>query len=757
MYCDVVICNNSLFIENTYTYKVPNDITADDIIGKRVTVPFGNDTKLGLIVSVHEKTLTEFIEFKELLTLIDDYPIVTNDVIAVLLSLSERTGNTISRYLNSIYPITFNIQKKTVYKVNNIDEIDLVLRTILPEDEFEISGELIQYEKDINKYTERGAIVSKVTYFRKLDYKYSDYVRYTGVKQLRTNKNQEQIIEFFKNSDNELFKIKTLVNQYGFSKNTINTLIRKNILEKKYLRGNPIKSSNDRAKISDIQLVRKKKFIHSNIASVKIEYLKKLIDENLSSNKNTLVMLPDIASATVMLNEIENSFKEKIEIYHSKVSDRKKFDLLTKINNDEVQILIGVGGAALAPLKNIGAIVLFDSNDERYLKSQFNFYDLVSLTESRSKMTNCDLIHISTSHTVTEYYKMKNDLSWECINLGYNSVFKKSVVDMKEELKKGNHKILSLDLIDKLKKQLSNFETSFLLVNARSDNSSLKCRGCGKTTTCPHCGTNLRLSNKTGRLSCSSCSFEIQFQNKCIYCGSDKIRKMKLGIENVYEFVKDEFKESSVLILTTDDLTSTSKMDKIIANINLNKYDIIIGTRSIASLLPKNKISLIAIIMIDITLNINSYKASELAFNEIMTATNIISHNSSNELLIQTYEPNNKIINYAINVKYDKFYNDEIIYREISKNPPYREVGYLCIRTSESNYTSITNNLNLYITKHFETNTYFGPIIDRKSGSSMIKVSYTIKVKEIDELIKFRKILVEAFKNESLFITIEHE
>ncbi len=757
MYCDVVVSNNSLFVENTYTYKIPNGIDVRDIVGKRVTIPFGNDTKLGLIISICENSKTEFLAFKEIICLVDDYPIVTKDIISVLQENAKRTGNTISRYLNSIYPITFNLQRKTVYQVLDIDRIDLVLRSILPSNEFEIVGELVQYERDINKYLKHGYIVSKDLYTRKADYKYSEYVMCTGLKPLRINANQEEIIEIINNSKNGKVKIKTLVNEFGFSKNTINTMIKKSILEKKSFREKPeINSSAESLKIDHVN-DKRKILVHSNIPSNRINYIKQIIKEKMNSKENVLILLPDVASIPFITSEIENNFSEKIGVYHSKISDRKKFDLLTEMNNDEINVLIGVGGAALAPLKNIGAIIMYDSSDQRYLKSQYNFYDISTITEMRAEICTADLIHISASPSISEYYKKQNDKVWEYVRLENKFKFQKSMVDMKGELKKGNHQILSLELQEKLRRRVSNFETSFLLVNVTNDNSSIKCRGCGKTTLCPHCGTNLKLSDKTGKLLCTSCRFEMQFENKCIYCGSDKIRKMKLGIENVFEFVKKQFKDSSILMLTMEDLTSISKINKIISNINSNKYDIIIGTKNITSILPKNKISLVALVMIDITLNINTYKASELTFNEISAAIDIISNESSNELLIQTYEPDNKILNYAIDLEYDKYYKDEIIYREISKNPPYREIVYLNIRVSENNSNSILNNLNLYMKNNFDDNTYFGPNIIKKNASNMINIIYTIKVLDISEVIRFREILITAFNNESLFITIEHE
>ncbi len=757
MYCDIVISNNSLFIENKYTYKVPDDIVTKNLQGKRAVVPFGNGTALGLIISIYDELHHEFLEVKEVISLIDDYPIITNDSIITLEILCRNTGNTMSRYLNSIYPITFNIQKKKLYKVEKIDNIDLILRTLLPSGEFEITSMLEEYKNDIIRHTESGNISFRDVYLRKVDVQTKEAVKLIGESKLNLTSKQKDIVDFMHNHGNEYVTIKALVNDYGFSKNIINTLIKNSVLEKKYITECNHKFDANIVQRDTQNSERKLELVQSLNEDSRIEYIRKVLDEGKSKNMNTLILFPDTTLAYSMGSKLKEYYQDDLEVFHSKMSERKKFNTLTRINNNEVRVLIGVGGAALVPITNIGQIILYESSDTRFLKSQYNFYDINFVAEMRSKINNTDLIHISSFHSISEYYKKQNDVSWVYKKLESKPDFISSIIDMKNELLSGNRQILSLSLQEKIRKRISDFEISFLLVNSRNNNSSLKCRGCGKSISCPHCGTNLKLSDKTKKLSCTSCDFEIDFVGKCIYCGSDKVRKMKLGIEDVNNFVRDNFGNVSVLMLTMEDLTSISRVNQIISDINQKKYDIIIGTRDVATIIPKNKISLVALVMIDITLNINTYRASELAFNEILTAISIISQNPTNELLIQTYDPNNKIIKYALNNMYEEYYNDELVYRKISNNPPYSEITYLKIRLQKTSYRRLIQSINLYVGKYFKEGSYFGPNIENTSSSGMTELKYTIKVNDIEEVIKFMYVLKEAFSSDSMYITIEHE
>ncbi len=756
MYCNVVINNNSMFIENTYTYKIPPDVSTDELLGKRVVVAFGNNIEIGLVISITETVEGDFQEFKFINSVIDDYPMVTNDVITLLINLSIKTGDTISRYLNSMFPINLNLEEQKKYKVNNIDNIDLVLRTLLPNGEFEIDGVLAEYEKDIAKHVNVGDITCVINFRKKYDYKYTDCIFVVDEKPCNINEKQQEILNYLKKNQNKYIPVKTLVNKCGFSRSSINTLIKKSVLEKKFLQILPaINSSIQPTKSAVVK--RKNRIIHLVDTIDKLDAMAEIVKDTLDLNRNVLILFPDIISLESAADYIEELFYEGVGSYHSKISGRNKFELISKLNNNEIRILLGVGGASLAPLKNIGAIILYDSSDNRYLKSQYNFYDIKSVASMRAKENLASLFHITSSPSIVEYFEKTNNENWEYQKYKNNLLFQKTIVNMKGELYKGNNQIFSLDLIKKLNENILDYQTSFLLVNVLGDNSALKCRGCGRTTTCPHCGTNLTLSDAKHKLMCSSCRFEIKYDEKCIYCGSSKIRKMKLGIKDVFDYTKLQFKKASILMLTMEEMTSVSKIRKLKREIKLNKYDIIIGTKDIASLLQNIDIKLAVLVMTDITLNVNSYKASELAFNEVLAASSVLNNEASKELLIQTYDPDNKVIKYAVNGDYEGYYTGELMYRKISNNPPYCKLAYLTIRISEKKYKQLRNNIELYVNNYFKDDSYFGPNIDFRSSSSMLLIKYTMKVDSIEKVVDFKNTLSSAFGSGSMFITVEYE
>lgn len=118
-----------------------------------------------------------------------------------------------------------------------------------------------------------------------------------------------------------------------------------------------------------------------------------------------------------------------------------------------------------------------------------------------------------------------------------------SIVDLREELKKGNRSVLSNTLKDEMAQCLAAGHQMMLFLNRRGYAGFLSCRSCGQVIECPHCDVSLSL-HRGGRLICHYCGYETTVPKTCPSCGSPFLRDFGIGTQQVETVVAREFPEA---------------------------------------------------------------------------------------------------------------------------------------------------------------------------------------------------------------------
>ena len=113
------------------------------------------------------------------------------------------------------------------------------------------------------------------------------------------------------------------------------------------------------------------------------------------------------------------------------------------------------------------------------------------------------------------------------------------VINMIDELKKGNNTYLSAKLKNALKTTKENGLQSLLIVNNKSYSNYCLCPSCGDVPKCPHCEISLSYNEKRQMLVCPACGYRTDFLNRCVVCGNTNIRFGGVGIESVNELVSN--------------------------------------------------------------------------------------------------------------------------------------------------------------------------------------------------------------------------
>lgn len=424
--------------------------------------------------------------------------------------------------------------------------------------------------------------------------------------------------------------------------------------------------------------------LHGVTGSGKTEIYIRAAQQVLEQGRNVIVLVPEIALTGQIIDRFIGRFGSgKVAVLHSKLSLGERYDQWKKVRDGcdgEGQIVIGARSAVFAPLENIGLIVIDEEHETTYKSDHTPKYDTieVALKRVQDKDNNGILLLGSATPSVVSYQRAQEGI-YELLELTerYNKVVlpEVSIVDMREELKRGNRSIISSELYSKMKDTLEAGRQVILFLNRRGYSTFVSCRECGYVARCPGCGLSLTYHKAGGQAVCHYCGYHEPAPNKCPECGSKYIRYFGSGTEKLEEAVSDLFPEYAVERLDLDTVKRKGELTRKLKAFRSGKTQILIGTQIIAKGLDFRNVGLSGIVSADVSLNIPDFRSPERTFQLITQAAGRAGRgDSQGHVVIQTYSPEHYAVAFASQHDYKGFFETEKQLRAYMGYPPYSDL-----------------------------------------------------------------------------------
>lgn len=424
--------------------------------------------------------------------------------------------------------------------------------------------------------------------------------------------------------------------------------------------------------------------LHGVTGSGKTEIYIRATQQVLEQGRNVIVLVPEIALTGQIIDRFIGRFGSgKVAVLHSRLSLGERYDQWKKVRDGcdgDGQIVIGARSAVFAPLENIGLIVIDEEHETTYKSDHTPKYDTieVALKRVQDKDNNGILLLGSATPSVVSYQRAQEGI-YELLELTerYNKVVlpEISIVDMREELKRGNRSIISSELCSKMKDTLEAGRQVILFLNRRGYSTFVSCRECGYVARCPGCGLSLTYHKAGGQAVCHYCGYHEPAPNKCPECGSKYIRYFGSGTEKLEEAVSDLFPEYAAERLDLDTVKRKGELTRKLKAFRSGKTQILIGTQIIAKGLDFRNVGLSGIVSADVSLNIPDFRSPERTFQLITQAAGRAGRgDSQGHVVIQTYSPEHYAVAFASQHDYKGFFETEKQLRAYMGYPPYSDL-----------------------------------------------------------------------------------
>ena len=723
-------------LEKLFTYSITEAEAGFLKPGIRVAVPFGKSKiYTGLVFKIHNNAPTAY-EAKEIHQILDEKPIVNSFQFQLWEWISSYYMCTLGHVMRAALPSAFLLESETIISLNNSSTLNdeelkddefLIVEALHHQSSLKIHDITLIIDRKnalpvIKRLLEKEAISLKEEIHEKYKPKQVRYIKLNSkyssenrLKELldqlkRAPKQRDVLMTLFSISGQtkKPIKVKELIEKSGGSSSIIKSLIDKKILDEYYVTTDRI--SFDQEENQTIKTLNtyqsealneiSQKFekhsvtlLHGVTSSGKTEVYAKLIENKLKQGKQILYLVPEIALTTQLVTRMQNYFGKKISVYHSKYSLNERVEVWNNIlnNSEKSQIILGARSAVFLPFSNLGLVIVDEEHEQSYKQfdpaPRYHARDTAIVLSSYFK---AETILGSATPSLESYFNGKeNKYGLVEIERRYNDVLMPQIelVDIKEKQRKklmNGH--FSDRMIEEMTEALQDDHQIILFQNRRGYSPIVECNACGQSPQCPNCDVSLTYHQKIDQLRCHYCGYNMAMLKNCLACGSHLLDNKGFGTEQIEQEVKHLFPKYKVSRMDLDTTRGKYAYQKIISSFEQHDIDVLVGTQMVTKGLDFRNVKLVGIMNADNMLNYPDFRAHERSFQMMQQVAGRAGRTKKRgKVLIQTYNPNHKILQQVSTNDYIGMFKEQMDERYNYKYPPIYRIIKITLKHKEYN------------------------------------------------------------------------
>lgn len=426
----------------------------------------------------------------------------------------------------------------------------------------------------------------------------------------------------------------------------------------------------------------KQALLFANTGSGKTEIYIKTIEKILNDGGNAILLMPEISLTPQMQNRLEKVFKDSVAIWHSKISKKRKNEILEGLYSNKIKLIAGARSALFLPFKNLKLIVVDEEHDESYKSDSKPRYNAKDLSLYIAKKYDIRLILGSATASISSFHKTPF----------YR--LKETFFDTRKRIMFDDSSLeLSQNIINKIYNTLNNENQVIVFLPTRANFKYQICTSCGKSVECPYCSVSMSLHKNDRALKCHYCGYTEKIPEVCPSCKTGIIHNLRVGTAEIEDRLNQLFPEKIVKRFDRDEIKTDTKLKAVLNDFNNNKIDILVGTQMLSKGHDYHNVKLAVVLGIDSVLNMNSYKSRERALSLLIQIAGRSGRKGEGEVVVQTQ--NQDFFEYYLNeCDYEDFLNSELEFRE-ELYPPFLKMAKIVF--SHANGLKVKDEMDKYI------------------------------------------------------------
>lgn len=663
-YVDVIV---PLPIAGQYTYSVPDELADKIKAGCRIVVPFGSKKYYTAIVTKVHQTAPEAYETKDIMEVLDESPVLLRRQYDFWQWLADYYLCTLGDVYKAALPSGMKLESETLVVLNPefealqpLSEKEQRILDLLGNDseqcitQLEKSSGIKNLLPVIKALLEKEAILVKEELKRSYKPRVESRVRLSAAMQTeeavhrqfdalaRAPKQLALLMKYIELSGwtgekKELKEVsrKTLLDSAGVTNAVLNGLIGKGVFEiYSFEIGrlsaeqvsvsplNPLSSAQQQAYSEILTHFHQKNvcLLHGVTASGKTEIYIHLIQQAIQAGKQVLYLLPEIALTTQITERLKRVFGNRLGIYHSKFPDAERVEIWRKqLTDDDYDVILGVRSSVFLPFRRLGLVIVDEEHENTYKQQDPapRYHARNAAIVLASMFGAKTLLGTATPCIETYYNAVHGKYGWVQLTERHQNVLLPhiEVVDIKELARKKRMTAqFSPLLLQKIREALEQKEQVILFQNRRGFAPMIECRTCGWIPKCKNCDVSLTYHKGLNQLTCHYCGYTYEVPKSCPACGGVELINRGFGTEKIEDDIKLIFPDARVARMDLDTTRTRTAYERIIADFEDGKTDILIGTQMVSKGLDFDRVSVVGILNADSMMNYPDFRSYERAF-----------------------------------------------------------------------------------------------------------------------------------------------
>ncbi len=403
----------------------------------------------------------------------------------------------------------------------------------------------------------------------------------------------------------------------------------------------------------------------------------------LAPDAQVLVLLPEIALTQAAMSRFKARFGVEPVEWHSAIPQKARRRAFREIAAGRARLIVGARSALFLPYPNLRLIVVDEEHDPSFKQEEGVIYQARDLAVARAKLGDCAVILASATPSLETLVNAQAG-KYAHVQLpsrhGTAELPDVELVDMKLNAPDKGRWISPL-LIKGAAEALQREEQSLFYMNRRGYAPLTLCRACGHKMKSPETDSWLVEHRYSGRLVCHLTGFSIPKPKNCPECQTpDSFTSIGPGVERIEEEVREFFPHARIEIFSSDTTPNGDAVRQLVHRMEQGEIDILIGTQIVAKGHNFPNLTFVGVIDADLGLKGGDLRAGERTYQLVSQVTGRAGrHEKKGRALIQTYAPQEPVMQALAAQDRDAFFAAEIAEREDAGMPPYGRLAAVIV------------------------------------------------------------------------------